>query len=379
MPPKCFPIRIDERGSIALETASAGAWQLARVWLWLVAVPCLAWADSSNMLPDSGDAHLTFYLDNDLFSGTDANYTNGIRLSWISGARDPNAFGLVHRWLRTLSGDASTRREFQRISGFENPAELEYNYGLSLTQLMFTPEDPTAPKAPPGQRPYAGWLGLDFSLHTKDAHAMNSVELALGVTGKPSLAEQAQDFVHGLRGIQKFAGWDSQVPTEVTANLYYKQKRRLTFLETAQGDFAVDGFGEWRLALGNFETDAQLGTLFRAGWNLPPDFSDPRLSVTAYSHQPFKGGQRQTHAWSLYGLAGVLGAGVAHNITLDGPLFQTFDTGTSSKPFYGELYAGFGARYRRTQLSYVHTFRSRDFDGQDHGQNFGSLALSYRF
>ena len=30
--------------------------------------------------------YLTFYLDNDLFGGTDRNYTNGARLSWISEA-----------------------------------------------------------------------------------------------------------------------------------------------------------------------------------------------------------------------------------------------------------------------------------------------------
>jgi len=50
------------------------------------------------LLPDRGDAHLSFYLDNDLFAGTDENYTNGARLAWISGSRDPgdaNAIGVV--------------------------------------------------------------------------------------------------------------------------------------------------------------------------------------------------------------------------------------------------------------------------------------------
>lgn len=336
-------------------------------------------ADEFSFLPDTGDANLTFYLDNDLFSDTDENYTNGIRLSWISGSRDPEEFGLLQRLLRKLSGDDESRGVFRKLSGFSDPGDVEYNYGFSLTQLMFTPEDPKAPAAPPGQRPYAGWLGLDVSLHTKDAHALNSVSLALGITGRNSYAQEAQDLVHDIRGLEKFQGWDSQIPSEPTLNLYYAQKRRLVLLDPQQESFGIDGFGEWRLALGNFLTAANVGALVRFGWNLPVNFSDPRLSVTAYSHQPFRSQRRQRSAWSFYGMTGALGAAVAHSITIDGPVFTDFDTGTTSEPFVGELYAGFGIRYRRVNVSYVHTFRSREFSGQSDSQAFGSLTLSYRF
>ena len=351
------------------------------VWLMtgLLAAIQPAAAGGLSFLPDRDDAYLTFYLDNDLFAGTDSNYTNGVRLSWVSGTRDPEAFGAVQHQLRKLSGDADSRAIFQRLSGFEDPGEVEYNYGFSLTQLMFTPEDTHAPVAPPGQRPYAGWLGIDFSLHTKDAHAINSVVLAIGTTGPNALAKQTQDFVHNIRGIDKFQGWDSQVPNELTVNLYYKQKRRLTFLETGLGNFAVDGFGEWQVALGNFLVAAQMGALLRFGWNLPVDFSDPRLSVTAYTLQPFATRRRQQRSWSLYGLAGALGAAVAHNITLDGPVFRDHDTGVTGEPFVGELYVGFGIRYRRMEFGYIHTFRSKEFSEQESAQRFGSIAVTYRF
>jgi len=236
-----------------------------------------------------------------------------------------------------------------------------------------------APEAPPGQRPYAGWLGIDVSLHTKDAHATNAVVLAVGTTGPNALAKETQDFVHEVRGFDTFQGWDSQIPNEITVNVYYKQKRRLTFLEIGKGDFAADGFGEWQMALGNFLVSAQMGALLRFGWNLPVDFSDPRLSVTAYTLQPFVTGRGQHHAWSVYGLAGLQGAAVAHNITLDGPVFQDYDTGVHSEPFVGELYIGFGVRYSRTEFSYIHTIRSKEFSEQDKAQSFGSLTLTYRF
>ena len=346
--------------------------------LLLVVMPGLALAQAFNFLPDRGNAYLTFYLDNDLFGGSDQDYSNGARLSWISGARDPKEFGRLQNALRKLSGDADSLRIFRRLSGFDDPKEVEYNYGFSITQLMFTPEDPHAPEAPPGERPYAGWLGASLSIHTKDSHAQNSVDLALGTTGRRAYAKQTQDFVHDVRGIDKFEGWDSQIPSEPTFNIYYTQKRRLTFLETQRGDFAIDGFGEWRLAIGNFRTDTDVGALIRFGWNLPVDFSDPRLLVTAYSHQPFKTGRRRESDWSIYGLAGGRGAAVAHDITLDGPVFDNFDTGVKREPLVGEIYAGFGIRYRRVVLSYVHTFRSPEFREQNDGQDFGSLALSYR-
>jgi len=331
------------------------------------------------LLPDRGDAHLSFYLDNDLFAGTDENYTNGVRIAWISGSRDPKQFGVVQRGLRRLTGDVKSLRQFQHVSGFRDPANIEYNYGTSITQLMYTPQDPDAPKSPPGESPYAGWLGLGFSLHAKDTHALNSSELSIGTVGPNAHAKEVQDFVNNLKGVDRFKGWGSQIPNEPTLNLFFSQKRRLTFLESEWDKFAVDGFSEWGFGLGTFRTDLYLGALTRFGWNLPVDFSDPRLSPTAYSHQPFKTDRRESGPWSLYGLIGLRGSAVAHDITLDGPVFRNFNTGATRRPLVGGLFAGFGIRFRDLKFTYVQTYRSRRFKEQIRGRSFGSMVLSYRF
>jgi hypothetical protein len=345
----------------------------------LGAKPHAAFADDRmNFLPDTGDANLTFYLDNDLFADTDQDYTNGARLSWISGPRDPNEFGRIQQLLRRLSSDPTERTMFSRLSGFDDPTQLEYSYGFSVTQLMYTPEDPKLPEAPPGQRPYAGWLGVDFSLFVKDSHALNSVSLAIGTVGPHALAKQAQDLVHEIRGLEKFKGWDSQIPNEVTANFYYGQKRRVVLIDPTDSRFAIDGFTEGKLALGTYFTGLGFGGLLRIGWNLPLDFTDARLSVTSYAHQPFKTERKERSSWSVYGIVGVEAYAVAHNITLDGPVFRSFNTGTNSRPLVGEGYLGFGIRYDRWNFSYVHTFRSKEFSGQKDAQSFGSLSLGYR-
>tara|TARA_B110000037_G_scaffold220271_1_gene287467 strand:+ start:532 stop:1695 length:1164 start_codon:yes stop_codon:yes gene_type:complete len=337
------------------------------------------------LLPDDGDAFVTFLLDNDMFAQTDQDYTNGARLSWISAGRDVAAFNGVQNWLRKFSGDEDSIGLFRKLSGFGRvasngePLELEYNYGFSLTQLMFTPEDLKASAPPVGQRPYAGWLGIGFSIHVKDDRVLNSTELAIGVVGEKAFAQETQDFVHELKGIELFQGWDSQIPTEVTMSLAFNQKRRLAFLESGRDILSFDGFGEWGFVLGNFRTNGYLGAMLRLGWNLPVDFSDPRISESAYSHQLWSEEGVPRSSYSLYALAGVRGIAVAHDITLDGSLFRDYETGVQSKPFVGEVYLGVGLRLRHFEFSYSHTFRSEEFGQENRGQQFGSLAIRYRY
>jgi len=337
-----------------------------------------ALADRSNPLPDFDDGYLTFYLDNDLFSGTDEGYTNGARLSWISGSRKLADVSPVQKSLRRFIGSDQSYPIFRTLAGFDDPRDVTYNYGLSLTQLMFTPKDLTAPTAPAGERPYAGWLGMGFSLHAKDADVLNSVQLTVGTTGKQALAEQAQDIIHDLRRIDKFAGWDSQIPGELTLNFHMSQKRRLA-IDLDLGPLGMDALGEVELELGNFRTDLNLGIVSRLGYHLPPDFSDPRLSATAYSLRPFRTEAQFDHRWSVYAMFGMRGYIVGRDITLDGPVFRKSHIDVNKEIYVGEVFAGFGIRYRRLEFSYAHTFRTREFKEDDPLTSFGSVALRYRY
>lgn len=339
-----------------------------------------AHADRDSPLPDWGGGYLTTYLDNDLFANTDRDYTNGARMSWISSNRDITDLGSFQRMLRRLSGDPDSLKIFQKVTGFEDPEDIQYNYGFSLTQLMFTPESAAPYVQPAGERSYAGWLGMGFSLHVKDDRILNSIEFMVGTTGSNSLAENSQDFIHSIRGIDKFNGWDYQIPNEITADLSFVQKRRADFVKWKYGAVRMDGLTEWGARLGTFRTSAHLGGFFRAGFNLPPDFSDPRLSDTAYSNLYFDSDDPYVGHWSVYFLFGATGRGVAFDATLDGPLFSDFNTNVTREPFVGEVFGGGGIRYRQVELSYVHTWRSQEYEEQRGGvADFGSVALRVRF
>jgi lipid A 3-O-deacylase len=328
---------------------------------------------------DDDEGYLTVYFDNDIFGGEDQDYTNGFRLSWISDDRNVEDLGPVQRVLRRFSGDPDSFAPFRSITGFEDPKKIRYNYGFSLTQLMFTPEDSYPSSQPEGQRRYAGWLGLGLSLHVKDDAVLNSIEFIIGTTGQNSLAENTQDFIHELKGSDKFNGWDDQIPNEITADLSFVQKRRADFLNMGIGNLRMDGLTEWGAHLGTFRTEAHLGGLVRVGFNLPPDFSDPRITSTAYSHRYFGTDGAYVGNWSVYTLFGAKLHGVAYDATLDGPVFHDFETGNKRTPLVAESFFGFGVRYRSVEVSYVHTWRTEEYREQDGISDFGSVAVRMRF
>lgn len=321
------------------------------------------------LAPDVNDGYLTFYLDNDLFGGTDENYTNGARLSWISKARHIDQSSRVYRFLNRLT-DASRLRK--------RDVDWVNNLGISLTQLMFTPEDIAARELLEGQRPYAGWLGVGFSLHAKTDTDLHTMELSLGVVGPASGAENTQDFIHDLRDIDKAQGWDHQLENEFTVNLHYRRAIKAFEWSAFNDQLEMQGIAQFGADLGNAWIIARAGGTVRIGYNLPADFSDPKLSATAYTHQLFAEREERARSFSAYLIFAAEGRAVGRDIFLDGNTFADSHS-VDKRPFVADLTAGVGLRYKRLRLTYAHTYRTEEFRGQDGGQVFGSLALGLEF
>ena len=117
----------------------------------------------------------------------------------------------------------------------------------------------------------------------------------------------------------------------------------------------------------------------RIGWNLPVEFSDPRLTLSAHSQKLYNEDRGNKRDWSLYAMFGIRGSAILHDITLDGSLFRNYDTGVNKEYFVGEYYAGFGLRRDRYEFGYVHTYRTKQYKTQNDSQYFGSLALRVGF
>lgn len=318
--------------------------------------------------------------DNDLLTGSDRDYTNGARVALLRNL-DPNrsTHNALQRTLYQLSGaDQAGPLSWLQVPGREQRA---FAWGVGLTQLMFTPDDSSALRAPAGQRPYAGWLGLETSLHVKSPDAATSITLSAGSTGAASYAQDAQDWVHtNISGSPIFQGWDSQVPGEFTLNLHLEHQRRIQSLDGAScGPLAMDGYYEWGAALGNFRTEAHLGGLLRLGYNLPKVYAIPRVEIGSHGHALFDEAESGNQPFSIYSFAGLRATAVAHDITLDGPIFNKFDTGVSSEPLVGEVLLGLGIRWSGYSVSFARSYRSDEFKSQNKNQVFGSIMLRADF
>jgi len=330
--------------------------------------------------PDTAPQHasnellLSAQFDNDLFASSDQDYSSGSRIAISGGLKaGPGLF------LETIvKGLGAIHLPLERNSG--DPYDNHYSWAFGATSLIFTPNSIVSPIPPPGQRPYAGWLGLEASVQHLSDHRMSTLTLIVGVTGDASQAEELQDWVHEyLSENAQYRGWDSQVPEELTLALVYDRKNHFSLTDMGERwGLESDSFLEWGFSLGNYRTDAYIGGTFRFGLGLPGHYLVPRIEpgllVNKVSPEVSPEGD-----WSLFGFAGLKGISVLHDITLDGPLFRDFAYAVESRPLVGEMITGIGVRFKRLQLLFSHTMRTEEFENQTDNHEYGSITALYQF
>ncbi|MGB0467249.1 MAG: lipid A deacylase LpxR family protein [Pontibacterium sp.] len=321
---------------------------------------------------------LNLYFENDLFAETDQNYTNGIRAAWVS----PNIDNYLHDkrlpvWVRKIN----------RYVPLFDPAsshgeKVQRNLVLSLGQQIYTPENIELTTLDSGDRPYAGWLYAGAAYHSQTQDRLNSAELNIGIIGPAALGQEAQDFIHDLRGFDKFQGWDNQLKNEPGIQLVYESKYRW-LREQLTGILSYDLIVHNGISLGNVATYVNSGAEMRLGWHLPYDFGTSALrpggdnSAPGVSDDRYNKYARQQNLGAHLFISGD-GRWVLQDIFLDG---NTFIDGHSvdKRPLVGEIAIGFATLYKGWKISFARVHRSREFKGQKTGHNYGSLSVSYSF
>ncbi|NVK40036.1 MAG: lipid A deacylase LpxR family protein [Oceanospirillaceae bacterium] len=313
-----------------------------------------------------------FYLENDLFSETDRHYTNGIRFSAVSPDIDnylydprlPRWVRRVNDWFEPLYPVPESRTD-----------EVHRNIVLTAGQLIFTPEDIDRTTLDPDDRPYAAWLYGGVGYHAKTREKLNSVELNFGVVGPAALGQEAQDFIHELRGFDKFQGWDHQLKNEPGLQLVYEHKRRIRELPPGTG-WGADLIWHDGGSLGNVATYLNAGAELRAGWRLPDDFGTSALRPGGDNSAPGRGDPRMHGGLGIHGFLSLDGRWVLRNIFLDGNTWRDSHS-VDKEPLVGEAAYGISAVYKRWKVSFAQVHRSREFEGQPKSNSYGSLSVSY--
>jgi len=293
-------------------------------------------------------------VENDLFTGTDGHYTNGLRIGWLSPDRDA-------AWIDEA---------FARYNVPAPPGRKRLS--LSLGQNMYTPQSITRPAA--GDRPYGGILYLGFGVIADTGWRYDLLELELGVVGPTSMAAPTQSWFHSVIGSPQPKGWHDQIDNEPAMNLVWERKWRN--LQRGAGDLDFDVTPQISVSLGNIFTYAGGGATVRVGRNIPGnDYGPPRIRPSAPGSAMFE--PNGTLGWYLF--AGIEGRAVARNIFLDG---NTFGDGPSvdKRHVVVDLQAGVSVSlYRYVRLAYTYVMRSKEFAGQADPDRFGAVSVSLNF
>ena len=126
--------------------------------------------------------------DNDLFTGTDRGYTNGLRLSWLSTAAERND-------TCRLCLAAGVRDGVSWLPGIGNP-DSDHALAVSIQQSMVTPEDIKTEAPQFNDIPYVGYLSMEAGIYAWNRTRMTGYGLSVGVVGPDSGAQRAQEWVH---------------------------------------------------------------------------------------------------------------------------------------------------------------------------------------
>ncbi|GGK54742.1 lipid A deacylase LpxR family protein [Amphritea balenae] len=328
---------------------------------------------------------LTLYLENDLFADTDQQYTNGVRASWTS----PD----LTSYLDDKRLPVWARRYNEYITSplgifDETPPkqdEIVRNLVITLGQQMYTPEDNLRTTIDPDDRPYAGWLYLGMGYHLKHKQRMDSAIFNVGVVGPAAMAQEAQDFIHDLRGIDKFNGWDNQLSNELGLQLVYERKYRVP-TKRISGALEYDVIWHGGASLGNVATYLNVGAELRLGWFLPDDFGTSSLRPGGDNSAPGSNdpriingtGYSKDNNFGLHGFVAVDGRWVLRDIFLDGSTFSNSHS-VDKENWVGDLSVGASMLIDDWKISYSQVYRSQEFKTQQDTHSFGSLSVSYSF
>jgi hypothetical protein len=311
------------------------------------------------------DEAVTFTLENDLFTGSDNNYTNGLGFSWVSADLDTyDDAGFLAKWGR-----------FWAFLPFVSDDDYATYASWSLVQEMHTPDDIDNPNPPEDDQPYAGVLYVDNLLYARKGRWAHAWELKLGVVGPASQADDVQNWFHDLIGGDEAQGWDMQLPDEPVINLGYTAARLV-----AAGH--LGGAAEWRIVplgtvgLGTYFTGVGLGVYGEVGWNLVDALGGTTLRSGLNSASTV--GVGPVRGWSVAFFGGLGGYGVAHYLPLDGTVFRD-SRSVDSEPLVGVSSLGISVRHGRFALGLAASFYTETFETQREDAEYGSLSLSWFF
>lgn len=305
---------------------------------------------------------LGFYVENDSRDlggpGSDNAYSSGFRFSYIIASED------TPTWATSL---------VEAPQGLDPAFKTDYsNFGVSLGQQIYTPNDIRDSALIASDRPYAAWLYVGFMAHFKNENRSHVFELDLGVVGPEAQGEKFQNEYHRIIGKYFADGWHHQIATEPTVQLVYQQRQKFVEMKTGNRNRYFDAIPYYGAGLGNVAVDAHVGGVLRFGSYIPDDFGPKRASNSEGDTfiEP-----SASPAFFVYGFAGGRGSGILKNIFLDGNTFRQSHRVTRI-PFVIETEIGVASGWKGWNLAWRFVSRSPEFTERTVYNSFASISIS---
>lgn len=313
-----------------------------------------AWGEAP---PDPAPGAVVLQVENDWPFATDRQYTGGIELAWVSGARRRGGSA----WPRWLPGSFWLRG-----------AEVRHHWTLSLGQQAYTPDHLGAADPPRSDRPYAGWSYVRLGVSEWDDQRLDAWRLALGVVGPASKAQTVQDWLHDFTGSRRGQGWAFQLHDEPGLVAHWERRWRARAGQWS-GGWGWDLVPAVGVNLGNVSTAGGLLLELRLGYHVPRDFGE----VVLLDSGPVAGPARRfASGYSFYGVLAPWAKAVARDIFLDGNSWKD-SRRVDKKPFVAGLAGGMGLRVGELSLSLLAVYRTREFETQPHDHHLYAVLLLY--
>lgn len=327
-------------------------------------------------------ASVTMLIENDLFAGHDRDYTNGFSLGYMSSTENNNDLTWLSRTMGALAGGTCANSSWCGFMGIDTSKAVEHQWGVSLTQLMFTPERSQGTREPQyGQHPYAGWLAIGITSVVKTEDRNNTLDVYVGMVGPAALGHPIQDFVHKVIDSPTWDGWSNQIPNEFAFLISFESKYRLRFLErtSACGNFSSDGYASWTADLGNVYIRGGVELYMRYGYHLGRNSAYVGWEPTSHAVAPFANMKEHLGNWSFYGFWGARCRASAYDIFLDGTMFRSSPVTVDKYPVVADLFAGVCLVYKDWDFTFGYTGRTKEYHGQADPQWMGCAVIRYSF
>lgn len=299
--------------------------------------------------------------DNDLLTGSDRGYTNGVKLSYLTATADN-----PQRKSSRLARYAVDSLGF--LPGMDQ-LEKKQALAVSLRQLMVTPEDISANEPRLDDLPYAGYLSVSTTLWSWDANSITGYGVHLGVVGPESGAAASQKWVHKLTGSEEPNGWDFQLGTDVVGGVQAAHARKVVQSGSPDGlEQEVSLISSARLS--SFRTAGRVGMVWRIGQHLPVNFVPDYAGTATTIGLPGALSARR-HGWSVF-----IGLGLEY------VPYSYLDANSAPYQFDESLVqgqAGIGGTWQWNQLQLALILRATTGEEDSNKDNFsfGTLSMTW--